>query len=121
MADALAEPLRQALGEALKQLLAVLGALLALLLDLDDLKADEPVGMDDGRVDGARDAAAGLVEDGGDALVEALFGGGGELAHGGPCRRVCPVVKPRASLSQAWTWGPQRRVGTGARPTPTSW
>ena len=53
------QPFRQALDD----LLAVARALLPLLLDLDDLPADEPVGLDHGRVHRARDVAARRLDD----------------------------------------------------------
>jgi hypothetical protein len=54
---------------------------LSLLLGRDDLATEAPVGVHHRGVDGAGDAGAGLVEDRGNALVQALLGSVGQLGH----------------------------------------
>ena len=75
-AEALAEHLLQPRGQPLDDLLAVARALLAGLLDLDDLAADLPVGLDHRRVDGAGDLVPGPLEDLCDSFVELVIGHG---------------------------------------------
>jgi hypothetical protein len=68
-----AEALRQTGGEIIDKPLAVAGPLLALLFHLDDLAANEPVGVYHGRVDGPRDLGPGSLDDLGNALIERLL------------------------------------------------
>ncbi len=67
----------------------------SLLLDLDDLAAQEPVGVHHRRVDGSRDAPPSLIQDSSDALVEVLLGRRGELAPHVLVHTTTPVDRTR--------------------------
>ena len=83
-----------------------------MLLDLDDLLADEPIRVDHRRVDRPRDARARLVEDAGDPLVEVFLLCFLEIAHAadrmettsptslelGIWRRIAPLIPSLAAL-----------------------
>lgn len=79
--EAFTESDSEALGEPIHQFLAVTRAFLAMLLDLDDLPADEPVGVNHGRVRRARDMATRVLDNLGDPLEHFLFSTIGELCH----------------------------------------
>lgn len=82
-AEALAEGGLEPGREELHHLVAVARADLAGLFDLDDLPADEPVGLDHRGVDRARDLGPCLLEDLRDPGVELLAGSCAGAGTGG--------------------------------------
>jgi len=99
-AEALAEPLLQARGQPLEHLLAVARASFPRLLDLHDLAADQPVGLDHRRVDSARDLTPRLLEDLRDPVVEPIVAHAlnssspSPSSSSSPCRSSSLVATP---------------------------